>query len=106
RARSSRKDPQDCRSFGARGAGRGLVHQVSDGPRHFSGGRDVVNVRRGLVKLAVVVCAAALLCGAAGAAELYTYPDDNRFWWFVGTEPAFEILVPSNTGGAYPLYFH
>jgi len=37
---------------------------------------------------------------------LYTYPDDNRFWWFVGTEPAFEILVPSNTGGAYPLYFH
>lgn len=65
-----------------------------------------MNVRRGLVKLAVVVCAAALLYGAAGAAELYTYPDDNRFWWFVGTEPAFEILVPSNTGGAYPLYFH
>lgn len=65
-----------------------------------------MTVRRSLVHVAVLVCSFALCFGVAGAAELYTYPDDNRFWWYVGTDPAFEILVPSNTGGTYPLYLH
>lgn len=63
-----------------------------------------MNVRRSWLKVAVVVCSLALFFGAAGAAEFYQYPDDKRFWWYIDTDPAFELIVPSNTGGSYPLY--
>src|SRR5690625_981412 len=52
-----------------------------------------------------------LLCAIPAwtmACTLYQYEDDPRFWWYISdANPAFEILVPSNTtGDAYPMYVH
>lgn len=55
----------------------------------------------------MVICLLALASAPVLGAGLYQYDEDRRFWWYLDTDPAFELLVPSNPSGAqYPMYFH
>lgn len=66
-----------------------------------------MRVRHGLLTLTTLIGLITLFGISAMAADLYQYEDDRRFWWYLDTDPAFEMLVPSNPSGSkYPLYIH
>lgn len=66
----------------------------------------MLNLRQVRLCVSVLLLALTLWSAGAGAATLYQYEEDRRFWWFVGANPAFELLVPAYTGGDYPIYGH